>query len=80
MKEFDTLMDHGPGCNCYENLLDNFIATAKTLLSVNDPTIWENLLQWQSRHDELEAKLPNVTDEEFDEYTVLIGALVVLHE
>ena len=39
----------------------------------------EDLFEYQEKLDVLERRLPNVTDDEFDEYTVLLNIVVELH-
>ena len=40
--------------------------------------IWEQILEVQEKHDEIEKQLPNVADDVFDEYVFLGDLLAVL--
>jgi len=57
------------GQEFYEELLEDY---------PKQVNFWEELLEVQEKHNEIEACLPNVSDEEFEEFVFLGDLLAVL--
>ena len=41
---------------------------------------WNLIIELEDRKSEIESKLPNVNDEVFEEYCLIVGLLGVLYE
>ena len=59
----------------YQELLDSYLVH---VMEIGDN--WERVIDIQAKHQEIEAKLPNVSDSEFEEYIILGDILAVLSE
>ena len=62
----------------YEELLEEYRDNVSKLKAVGNNYPWEQLVEVQEKHSEIEKKLPNVSDEEFEEYIWLGDLLAVL--
>lgn len=62
----------------YLTVLDEWTIYIYALKSVNDPYPWDRAVEIEEQKSLIEARLPDVTDEEFDKYTVLMDMLGVL--
>jgi len=60
----------------YEDLLFvEYTNLIHALDTINHTGVWDKILDLQERHDTVEAKLPNVSDTEFEEF-VVVGDLL----
>jgi len=62
----------------YEELLDEYAVHVWALKSIKDEYPWMQALKIQEKYDKIEARLSNITDEEFEEFIVLGDFLAVL--
>jgi len=63
----------------YEELLKEYAIYVLALRSTGDSYPWEEILELQDKQVEINQRLPNVTDEEFNEYIFnndLLGILL----
>lgn len=63
--EIDLRNSHDVSQDFYEELLTEYAENFS----------WEKVLDLQEKHEDIEKKLPNVSDQEFDEY-VIIGDMI----
>ena len=63
----------------YENTLKEYDEKIRELKKKDCDYPWERLLELEDRHDVLNRALPNVTDEEFEEYIHTGNLLAVLY-
>ena len=61
----------------YEELLAELSKYLWALLSINDSYPWEQLIVLQDKHNRMNMMLPNVTDEEFEDY-IIVGDLIAV--
>ena len=62
----------------YEELLIiDYMNCVWTLNSIDSMSLWGRIIELQERHDAIGAKLPNVSDAEFEEYIVVGDLLAV---
>ena len=62
----------------YEELLDSYAINVEALKLAKDEYTWTQVLELQEQYDALEARLPEVSDEEFEEFILLGDFLVIL--
>ena len=64
----------------YRELLGDWFVLIHALKYAKDPYPWERMIEIEEEKSLIEAKLPNVSDDEFDKYVVLWDLLGVLYE
>lgn len=66
--------------NLYLGLLDDYSLLVFSLKCTNDASFWDKLIDTQEHYSKFEARLPNVSNDEFEEYVVLSDLLGELYE
>ena len=64
----------------YQELLNDYTNKIQELKSNNDSLFWERAIMLEERKADIEARLPNVSDEEFEEYVALLDLLGIIYE
>ena len=62
----------------YQELLRDYTVQVMSLKSID--YLWEKIVEIEERRASIEARLPNVTDEEFEDYVVMWDLLGILYE
>lgn len=62
----------------YEELLDDYSIYVWALNVIGDNYPLEKAIEVQEKYSEIESRMPNITEEEFDEYTFLSDQLAIL--
>ena len=65
--------------NLYDKgVIDLYERKMKLLVEQNSDYLWQQLIEIQDKYDNIEKKLPNASDEEFEEYIYLGDLLAVI--
>ena len=62
----------------YEELLEDYFVYVRALKSVDDSYPWLRAIDIQEEHSEIRARLPNVSEDEFEVYIHLGNLLAIL--
>ena len=63
----------------YQECMNEYATYIWALKSIDDPYPWEQAIEAESRRADIESRLPNVSEEEFDEYTHIWNQLGILY-
>ena len=61
----------------YRELLDDYSINIWALKSIGDSYPYDRAIEFQEKCDNIEARIPNITEEEFNEYTFYTELLAI---